>query len=108
MAYIRVIYYTAADDSLDEVNNTLLYALFLPLSTLLEVVSLAIKEGLVRSQPINNEKFNFKISLGQFLIGIAITPIIVNIYVSNDTTGESGFTGNVWSDMTKYVSDGFV
>ena len=106
VAYIRVIYFTTVDKTKEE-TNTLLYALFLPLSTLLEVISLGIKEGLVRSQPINNEKFNFKISLGQFLIGIAITPIIVSIYVNNESQKESGFTGNVWTDMTKYVSDGF-
>ena len=106
IAYIRVLFFTEIDKAQDE-YNTLLYSLFIPLSTLLEVVSLGIKEGLVRSQPINNEKFNFKISLGQFIIGILITPIIVDIYVSNESGEGSDFTGNLWTDMGKYVSDGF-
>lgn len=69
----------------------------------MEVISLGIKEGLVRSQPINNEKFNFKISLGQFLIGLAITPIIVDIYTSSTHQGKDNST---WENIGLYLVDG--
>jgi hypothetical protein len=57
----------------------------------------------VRSQPINNEKFNFKVSLGQFLIGVIITPIIVDIYTSSSSESH----GSTWYNIGKYLTDGF-
>ena len=86
-----------------ENENPLKYCLFFSLSALLEVISLGIKEGLVRSQPINNEKFNFKISLGQFLVGLAITPIIVDIYTSSTHQGKENST---WENIGLYLVDG--
>ena len=47
---------------------------------------MSIKEGLVRSQPINNEKFNFKISVAQFFIGLLISPAILQILITNGNT----------------------
>jgi hypothetical protein len=46
-------------------------------SQVIDVISHAIKESLVRSQPMNQEKFNLKIAISQFLIGLAITPLIL-------------------------------
>ena len=40
------------------------YTLLFLISSVLEVVSQSIKESLVRSKPLNTDKFNFKISLG--------------------------------------------
>jgi hypothetical protein len=57
----------------------------------------------VRSQPINNEKFNFKVSIGQFLIGVIITPIIVDIYTSSSSESH----GSTWYNIGKYLGDGF-
>ena len=42
----------------------------------LDVVSHTIKEALVRSQPFNQEDFNFKISLFQSIIGFFSLPLI--------------------------------
>jgi hypothetical protein len=86
-------------------ESPLKYCLFFALSALLEVISLGIKEGVIRSQPINNEKFNFKVSLGQFLVGIAITPIIVDIYTSSSP--EQDYSGSTWSNIGEYLLDGF-
>jgi len=36
----------------------------------------------VRSQPLNQEKFNFKISMSQLIIGLILTPAILAISVS--------------------------
>jgi hypothetical protein len=50
-------------------------------SQVIDVISHAIKESLVRSQPMNQEKFNLKIAISQFLIGLAITPLILQFSV---------------------------
>lgn len=87
----------------DPDSSQLKYCLFLVLSAVLEAISVAIKEGLVRSQPLNNEKFNFKVSLGQFIIGILIMPIIVDIYTSSTKQGQENTT---WENIGTYVVDG--
>ena len=43
-----------------------------------------IKESLVRSQPLNQYEFNFKISLSQLIIGLVITPIVLAISRATD------------------------
>ena len=50
-------------------------------SQVIDVISHSIKESLVRSQPMNQEKFNLKIAISQFLIGLAITPLILQFSV---------------------------
>lgn len=40
------------------------YVIYFLLSQVFKVLSLSLKESLVRSQPLNRNKFNFKISLG--------------------------------------------
>lgn len=55
------------------------YALLFLLCSLFDVVSHALKESIVRSQPLNQEKFNFKISVAQLIVGICITPLILQI-----------------------------
>lgn len=49
---------------------------------LIDVFSNLIKDNLVRSQPLNQYSFNFKISLSQLIIGIVMTPAIIAISVS--------------------------
>lgn len=49
---------------------------------MIDVISHAIKESLVRSQPMNQEKFNLKIAISQFIIGLAITPLILQFSVN--------------------------
>lgn len=90
---------------LDKDGQALKYCGFLALSAFLEVLSLGIKEGLVRSQPINNEKFNFKISLGQFLVGLAITPIIVDIYTSS-SSAQNDTENSTWENIGTYLKEG--
>lgn len=45
-------------------------------SCILDVVSHTIKEILVRTQPLNQEKFNFKISFFQLCISVVALPLI--------------------------------
>lgn len=52
------------------------------LSQVLDVLSVTIKESIVRSQPLNQEKFNFKIAMSQLIIGLILTPAILAISVS--------------------------
>ena len=55
------------------------YALIFLLCSLFDVISHALKESIVRNQMLNQEKFNFKISLAQLLVGIIITPFVLQI-----------------------------
>ena len=50
---------------------------------------------------MNTDKFNFQISIGQFLIGLLITPIVVSIYLS----AEKGQEGS-WTAIMNYLSEG--
>ena len=97
LCFARVIFVEYDGDALK-------YCAFLVLSAVLEAISLGIKEGLVRSQPINNEKFNFKVSLGQFIVGIMIMPIIVDIYTSS--IGDKDKNRSTWENIGVYVVDG--
>ena len=99
--YIRLVFFTEVNISKGD-SNPLKYIFFLFLSSFLEVISLSIKEWLVRSQPINNEKFNFKVSICQFLLGLAMTPIIIDIYISAKGDGSSG----ILSETAQYISEG--
>jgi hypothetical protein len=51
---------------------------------MIDVISHAIKENLVRSQPLNQEKFNLKIAVSQFIIGVILTPIILAMSLKLD------------------------
>ena len=55
------------------------YALLFMLCSLFDVISHALKESIVRSQPINQEKFNFRISLAQLMVGLVISPFVLQI-----------------------------
>jgi len=55
------------------------YAMLFLLCSLFDVVSHALKESVVRTQPLDQEKFNFKISISQFIVGLMITPAILSI-----------------------------
>ena len=55
------------------------YALLFLLSSLLDVISHSIKESIVRTQPLNQDRFNFKISIAQLVVGVILTPIILQI-----------------------------
>ena len=55
------------------------YALLFLLSSLFDVISHALKESIVRSQPLNQDKFNFRISVAQLVVGVLMTPFILRI-----------------------------
>ena len=50
-------------DSKQDSDKYMHYALLFLLCSLFDVISHALKESIVRSQPLNQEKFNFRISL---------------------------------------------
>eukprot|EP00347_Sterkiella_histriomuscorum_P015447 403356997 len=70
-------------------NSTVKYSSLFILCQFFDVISITIKEGLVRSQPLNQEQFNFKITLSQFIIGVLLTPIILAISQSVDYSGQT-------------------
>ena len=55
------------------------YALLFMLCSLFDVISHAFKESIVRTKPVNQEKFNFHISLAQLIVGIAISPLVLSV-----------------------------
>ena len=55
------------------------YALLFMLSSLFDVISHAFKESIVRTKPVNQEKFNFHISLAQFIVGVAMSPVVLSV-----------------------------
>ena len=55
------------------------YALLFLICSFLDVLSHALKESIVRNQPLNQERFNFRVSIAQFVVGICMTPIILSI-----------------------------
>lgn len=48
-------------------------------ASFLDVLSHSLKECVVRSQPLDQEKFNFKIAVSQFLVGLLITPFVLQV-----------------------------
>ena len=54
------------------------YFIFLA-SCLCDVISHALKELLVRSMPLEQTSFNFKISISQLVCGIVLIPIVLPI-----------------------------
>jgi len=53
-----------------------LFTFYVWLSIGLDVVSHTIKEAIVRSQPLNQESFNFQLGLFQMILGCLLFPII--------------------------------
>jgi len=49
------------------------------------------------------KSFNFKVSLGQFFVGILPMPIIVDIYTSSTHTGKENST---WENIGNYIVEG--
>ena len=48
-------------------------------AAIFDVISVTMKESLVRTQPLDQVSFNLKISIGQLLLGLAISPVILMI-----------------------------
>jgi len=66
-------------------------------SECLDVVSHTIKEALVRSQPLNQESFNFQVSVFQVCIGLLLLPLIKATQAKN--LEDSPFYGPEFEDM---------
>ena len=69
----------ADGDEVEKHREYMRYALLFLLSSLFDVVSHALKESIVRNQPLNQEKFNFRISIAQLVVGIIMTPFILTV-----------------------------
>ena len=87
------------------------YAVLLLLCSLFDVISHALKESIVRAQPLNQEKFNYRISLAQLGTGIVMTPFVLQ--VSKEYEDYSGNTAiadpknmPLWEFMAAYFSEG--
>ena len=68
-------YFKKQPDNQENVNYTLLFIV----SAFLDVLSHLLKECIVRSQPIDQEKFNLKITISQFIVGVCIAPVVLAI-----------------------------
>lgn len=87
------------------------YAILFLLCSLFDVVSHAMKESIVRSQPLNQEKFNFKISIAQLVVGIIITPFVLQVSkqyedYSHNAAVEDPKNMPLWEFMGIYFDEG--
>lgn len=95
-----------------ENQNYRYYSVFLILSAILDVISHTVKEAYVRSQPINQEKFNFQIGLFQLFIGIILFPLVKITQAAS--TPQSPFFGpyyenlNIFEYSGEYLKYGFI
>lgn len=63
------------------------YVILLIISQVCDVISNCIKEALVRSQPMNQEQFNFQVSIFQIIIGLIVLIFIKIGYNSQEADG---------------------
>jgi len=73
------------------------YLLFLVCAAL-DVFSHALKESLIRSIPLEQEKFNYNISISQLIVGLALSPVILGISRKYENYGSS-----VLANDTTYI-----
>ena len=87
------------------------YTALLILSAVLDVISHTIKEALVRSQPLNQEKFNFRISLIQLCLGLLFLPFIKatrpHLPLSEPFQGQKYVNMNYFEYAKEYIGFGF-
>ena len=69
------------------------------LSSILDAISHTIKEALVRTQPLNQEEFNFKISVFQLIIGILALPLMKITQPDKNSDTVSPFKEDRFYDM---------
>ena len=74
------------------------------LSACLDVVSHTIKEALVRSQPLNQETFNFQIGLFQLFVGLLLLPFIKMTQGRNGV--DSPFYGEYFDHLNVFAYAG--
>lgn len=88
------------------------YILFL-ICAVLDVISHALKESLIRSMPLDQSKFNLNIAVSQLIVGVLITPIILGIafkyekYGSISALNESQQQQEFGKFLGYYISYGF-
>lgn len=65
------------------------YALLFLLCSVFDSTSHALKESIVRSQPLDQEEFSFRIGISQLIVGIILTPAILKISQTYENYGDS-------------------
>mmetsp|Transcript_14262 Transcript_14262/g.24261 ORF Transcript_14262/g.24261 Transcript_14262/m.24261 type:complete len:124 (+) Transcript_14262:437-808(+) len=68
---------TLQDNPADESDNDFReYSIMVVISAVIDVISHTIKEVLVRTQPLNQERFNYTVSMFQFFFSLFFLPFI--------------------------------
>jgi hypothetical protein len=57
----------------------LIYTILFFICAVFDSMSHALKESIVRSQPLDQDLFSFRVSISQFIVGMLIFPAIVAI-----------------------------
>jgi len=88
------------------------YALLFLLSSIFDVISHSLKESIVRSQPLNQDKFNFRVAIAQLIVGAFMTPLVLQISKNYENySGNAAFDGiddMSFSEFLKiYFTEGF-
>jgi hypothetical protein len=87
------------------------FVIFFIVASVIELISHSLKEQVVRSQPIDQDNFSFKVSLSQFLIGLLISPISVSMskkYIDYSETTLDPDNVSFGTFMGDYFSYGIV
>jgi hypothetical protein len=88
-------------------SHYLYFSFMVILSSILDAISHTIKEALVRTQPLNQEQFNFKISVFQLIIGLILLPMIKLTQPDKSSDTESPFKESRFYEMNwiEYMAD---
>lgn len=78
------------------------YVVVLIFSSVCDVISNCIKEALVRSQPMNQERFNFQVGVFQLIIGVILLAVIKVAYLSQSGRESSPFGSPEVQDMNVF------
>lgn len=89
------------------------YFLFM-LSAVFDIFSHGLKESLVRSVPVNQNKFNLHVSVAQLISGLLLSPILLSISYNYDHYGGDSVLGQIQANQepfrkffAKYIELGF-
>lgn len=87
------------------------YALLFLTCSLCDVASHSLKESIVRSQPLDQERFNFRISVSQFIVGVVIAPFVLMISREYEDYSQTPLSDdqnlNTWEFIGRYFAMGF-
>jgi hypothetical protein len=89
----------------------LAYTLLFLLCAVFDAISIALKESIIRSQPLDQALFSFRVSVSQLIVGILILPAILAVSKEYENYGGSPLAdavdGSFLDFVVAYFTTGF-